>query len=79
MLLARGPGPGPAIDHELVLLAEATLVATVAVLVANFFAPGLFDKQMWLLFAMGPALLSLSRARATAGRRATVARFAAAW
>jgi putative inorganic carbon (HCO3(-)) transporter len=51
----------PAIDGELVLLAEAALVATVAVLVANFFAPGLFDKQMWLLFAIGPALFSLSR------------------
>jgi O-antigen ligase len=55
----------PAIDGKLVLLAEATLVATVAVLVANFFAPGLFDKQMWLLFAMAPALLSLSRNNGT--------------
>ena len=51
----------PASDRDLAVLAEATLVATVAVLVANFFAPGLFDKQMWLLFALGPALWSLAR------------------
>jgi O-antigen ligase len=70
----------PAIDGELVLLAEATLVATVAVLVANFFAPGLFDKQMWLLFAMGPALLSLSRARGTrAARDRRLVSAAAVW
>lgn len=55
----------PTIDGELVLLAEATLVATVAILVATFLAPGLFDKQMRLPFAMGPALLSPSRARGT--------------
>jgi len=66
----------PAIDGELIVLAEATLVATVAVLVANFFAPGLFDKQMWLLFAMGPALLSLSRGggRRSVGDRRLVPR-----
>jgi O-antigen ligase len=56
---ARAPGR----DHDLMVLAEVTLVATVAVLVANFFAPGLFDKQMWLLFALGPALWSLARQR----------------
>jgi O-antigen ligase len=56
---ARAPGR----DHDLMVLAEVTLVATVAVLVANFFAPGLFDKQMWLLFALGPALWSLARER----------------
>jgi O-antigen ligase len=56
---ARSPGRG----HDLMVLAEVTLVANVAVLVANFFAPGLFDKQMWLLFALGPALWSLARER----------------
>jgi O-antigen ligase len=64
----------PAIDGELmVLFAEATLIATVAVLVANFFAPGLFDKQMWLLFAIGPALFSLSRAGGTRDRLGSTA------
>jgi O-antigen ligase len=58
---ARARSPGR--DHDLMVLAEVTLVANVAVLVANFFAPGLFDKQMWLLFALGPALWSLTRER----------------
>jgi O-antigen ligase len=58
---ARARSPGR--DHDLMVLAEVTLVANVAVLVANFFAPGLFDKQMWLLFAIGPALWSLARER----------------
>ncbi len=65
---ARARAPG--LDHGLIVLAEATIVATVAVLVANFFAPGLFDKQMWLLFALGPALYSLSRDAPAAGANA---------
>ena len=52
---ARGSPAG----REVTVLAEATLVAAVSVLVANAFAPGLFDKQMWLLLALGPALFSL--------------------
>ena len=57
------------IDRDFRLLAEATFVATVAVLVANFFAPGLYDKQMWLLLALGPALLSIARAQRALGTR----------
>jgi hypothetical protein len=53
---------GPSVDRNLSTLAEGTILALIAVLVANFFAPGLFDKQMWLLLAIGPALFTLSRA-----------------
>jgi O-antigen ligase len=61
--------PADSIDSDFRLLAAATFVATVAVLVANFFAPGLYDKQMWLLLALGPALFSIARAQGALGTR----------
>jgi O-antigen ligase len=56
---------GPSVDANLRPLAEGAILAMIAVLVANFFAPGLFDKQMWLLLALGPALYTISRAGRT--------------
>ncbi len=56
--IATRPRGSPA-GTQVTVLAQTTLLAVVSVLVANAFAPGLFDKQMWLLLALGPTLFSL--------------------
>jgi hypothetical protein len=37
------------------------VVALVAFLTSNFFLSSQFDKQLWLLIALGPVLLAISR------------------
>lgn len=68
-------------DHELDVLSRGFLVGTVGMLVAYFFATNQYEKQLWLLLAAGPALLSVARAHASvfqdAGRR--VVRPAESW
>jgi O-antigen ligase len=50
-------------DHELDLLSRGFLVGTIAMLVAYFFATNQYEKQLWLVLAIGPALLSVARAQ----------------
>jgi len=42
------------------LVARAVVVATAGVLVAGYFVSGQYSKQLWLLMALGPALLALA-------------------
>jgi competence ComEA-like helix-hairpin-helix protein len=46
---------------ELATLARAVIVAVVAMLVAGFFLSSQIDKRLWLLLALGPALLAAAR------------------
>jgi O-antigen ligase len=55
-------------DHELELMTRAVIVATLALLAADLFISDQYSKQLWLLLALGPALLAL--ARRIEGRRA---------
>jgi O-antigen ligase len=48
-------------DRRLEILTWAFLVAAVGVLVTDFFQSEQFSKQLWLLLALGPTLLALSR------------------
>lgn len=63
-------------DRELELLGRGFLIGTIAMLVAFFFATNQYEKQLWLLIAVGPALASiaarsaLARAPVLAGRPA---------
>ena len=43
------------------LLSRAVLVALIAALAADFFISDQFSKQLWLLLALGPSLLSIAR------------------
>ena len=57
------------------ILTRALLVALVGLLAALFFSSDLYKKQLWLLLAMGPALLAIACSEARpdhpkAGRRA---------
>lgn len=47
-------------DDGLELAARAVIVAIVGVLAAGYFVSGQYSKQLWLLLALGPALLALS-------------------
>jgi hypothetical protein len=42
------------------LLARCVLLGLVAFLAADFFLSGLLFKQLWLVFALAPALLKLA-------------------
>jgi O-antigen ligase len=48
-------------ERRLQALAWAFLLALIAILVTDFFQSEQFSKQLWLLLALGPALLALSR------------------
>jgi O-antigen ligase len=54
-------------DAASTALARAALLAMVATLTASFFLSNIDDRRAWALFALGPALLALSRT--TCGRR----------
>jgi O-antigen ligase len=43
------------------LLSRALLVSLVGILAADFFVSGQFSKQLWLLIALGPALLGVAQ------------------
>lgn len=53
-------------DYELDVLSRGFLVGTAAMLVAYFFATNQYEKQLWLLLAAGPALLSVAQAQGSA-------------
>jgi O-antigen ligase len=48
-------------DRALEVLGRALVVALVSMLAADFFASEQYSKQLWLLLAMGPALLALAQ------------------
>lgn len=47
-------------DTSMELVARAVVIATVAILVTDFFASEQFNKLLWLLLGLGPALLAIS-------------------
>jgi O-antigen ligase len=51
-------------DRRMELLSRALFVALVALLAADFFLSEQFSKQLWLLLALGPALMAVSRREA---------------
>jgi hypothetical protein len=46
------------------VLARAQLVATIGLLSSLFFSSDEYNKQLWLLMAMGPAFLAIAGYRA---------------
>ena len=48
-------------DLRMEILARAQVIALVGLLAALFFSSDLYKKQLWLLLAMGPAMLAISR------------------
>ena len=48
-------------DTRMELIGRALFVATLAMLAADFFLSEQFSKQLWLLFALGPALYGIAR------------------
>ena len=42
------------------ILARAQLVGTIGLLSSLFFSSDEFNKQLWLLLAMGPAMLAMA-------------------
>jgi O-antigen ligase len=47
--------------RSLELLGRALVIAVVGNLAAEFFSSGVYSKQLWLLLALGPALLAIAR------------------
>ena len=48
-------------DRDLELMSRCVVLAIVGFMTSNFFLSGQFSKQLWLVFAFGPALLGLAR------------------
>ncbi|MCW3050050.1 MAG: O-antigen polymerase [Solirubrobacterales bacterium] len=55
-------------DHRLEVIARAAMTAQIGVLTADFFISAQYNKQLWILLALGPALLALARAAPGAAR-----------
>jgi O-antigen ligase len=53
-------------DAEMALLSRAIVVALVALLAMDFFLSDQFSKQLWLLLALCPAMLSIATKDASA-------------
>lgn len=51
-------------DHDMELLARATFVGVLGLLAADFFLSEQFSKQLWILLALGPALLNVAARQA---------------
>jgi O-antigen ligase len=49
------------------VLTRAQLIACIGLLTSLFFSSDQFNKQLWLLLAMGPAMLAIAKAREAAG------------
>jgi O-antigen ligase len=54
-------------DRQMELLSRALFVALVGLLASDFFGSRQYEKQLWLLLALGPAFLALARAQLEAG------------
>lgn len=50
-------------DRQMEILARGLLVALSAILAEDFFASQQYSKQLWLMLALGPAVLAISRER----------------
>jgi len=50
-------------DRDLRILSQGLFLATLSVIVANFFISEQLAKLPWLLLAMGPAMLAIARER----------------
>jgi O-antigen ligase len=48
-------------DPAMELMARCAILAVVGFMTSDFFASGQFAKQLWLVFAVGPAMLGLAR------------------
>ena len=48
-------------DRQAELIARAVVIAIAGILAADFFASEQYSKQLWVLLALGPVLLRLSR------------------
>jgi O-antigen ligase len=48
-------------DRQLEILSRAVFVALVGILASDFFGSREFDKQLWLLLSLGPALLHMAQ------------------
>ena len=48
-------------DPTMEILARALFVALVALLTNGFFSSGVYYKELWLLLALGPAVLALAK------------------
>jgi O-antigen ligase len=57
-------------DRDLELLARCVLMALIAFLAANFFISDLISKQLWLVFALCPAMLGLAQRQQAQAARA---------
>ncbi len=57
-------------DHDLEVLTRCIILALIAFLSANFFISNLLSKQLWLVFALCPALLGLAHREAARAARA---------
>jgi O-antigen ligase len=64
-------------DWELEMLCRGFMIGTIAMLTAYFFATNQYEKQLWLLLAVGPALLSVALRCVPASARSAAARQAA--
>lgn len=51
-------------DRDLELLTRCTMLALIAILSSDFFLSNLISKQLWLVFALCPALLGLAHRQA---------------
>jgi O-antigen ligase len=60
-------------NTSLEILARAALVATISMLIAAFFLSAAIDARIWILFALGPALLGIA-SRAPEASAAAAAR-----
>jgi putative inorganic carbon (HCO3(-)) transporter len=59
-------------DRDLELMSRCVVLALVGFMTSNFFLSGQFDKQLWLVFAMGPLLLRMARRRTRQGEEDVV-------
>lgn len=59
-------------DVGMEILARGLLVALVAMLAADFFISEPYNKHLWLLLALCPAILAVARDRSTAGVEVSV-------
>lgn len=55
-------------DRQMELLARAVFLGVVGLMAAYFFLSEQFSKQLWLLLALGPALLAIAQAQLEATR-----------
>ena len=55
-------------DRSLEILSRGLVVALAGLLASDFFQPDQYSKQLWLLLAMGPALLAIARRSSEAPR-----------